>query len=171
MNDVLRSENMRTWLETCALEHGTPNQRERWAAGLLPEDELLALARAELFKPLEGTRRWRKIEVSHVRHRGEACHAQLLGDMTPAIRFESADMNATPAAALSHEQWEAFKVVRDHVVVMQMHEWLRRSGGSAEVQCQIHRATCTACHQVTERTSAIVRVTWAGRVLVREYAL
>lgn len=171
MNNVLNAENMRTWLESCALEHGTPNQRERWLANVLPDDELLALARAELFKPLDGVKRWRKIEVSHVRHRGEKCHAMLLGDMTPAIKFETVDPTKQPASGISHEEWRAFKVIRDGVVIMQMHEWLRRSGGSVEVQCQTHRATCTACRQVTERTSAIVRVTWAGRTLVREYAL
>lgn len=171
MSDILRAENMRAWLESCALEHGTPNQRERWLANILPEDELLALARAELFKPLEDVKRWRKIEVSHVRHRGEKCHADLLGDMTPAIKFETVDPAKQPASGISHDEWRTFKKIRDGVEVMQMHEWLRRSGGQVEIRCQMHRAECTACRQVTVRNSAVVRVTWAGRVLVREYAL
>lgn len=54
----MRSDNLRTWLELEALKEGTENQRERYAAGFLPEDELTHLARAILFKGFGEFRRW-----------------------------------------------------------------------------------------------------------------
>src|SRR6185295_12666870 len=74
-------KNMIVWLELEALKLGTDNQRERYSAGLLPEDELTALARTELFTGFAGLRRWAKRDhtalgekLKHrISHAGAAC--------------------------------------------------------------------------------------------------
>lgn len=172
-------------LERPALELGRPDQRERWEARVLPEDEILFLARNELFKPFDGLPRWNSrsgrnnatIRWGDVRHKSDCAYRKAkYEDWEPyverlknqnAIRFE-----ATPADELDANRWAALK----HVMVLarraSLHPWLATSAGQEfAVAPRAHWATCTMCAEEVFKVSALVSVQWAGRLLSREYVL
>jgi hypothetical protein len=158
-------------LEAVALATGTDNQRERWAANALPDDELLALVRAELFRPFDGVRRWTMILPGQTRHAPE-CPNWPNGAIRKAVEADYWFEGGTaPAPALSHDEWESIKQLRERAERASDHAWVRASGGAFTVAPRWHQATCRRCGEITKRNSAAITVTWAGRVLVREYSL
>ena len=98
--------------------HGTENQRERWAEGLLPEDELLALARNVLFEPFAEFRRWQKLQLQDVQARRDCTGG------TIAFTTRKPD-------DLTADEWALYKkisgVAIDHVT--RMHELRKAAGG------------------------------------------
>jgi hypothetical protein len=143
-----------------ALSLATDNQRERYAAGLLPEDELLAIARAELFKPFDGFKRWRTgsgVKSEDVRHDRD-CQ-----DRT--VIFET-----TQAGELSHDEWSMYRTIGEARNKSALHSWFTESA-AVTIEPLTHWATCTSCKGEAARSSVKVSVQWAGRVLVREYSL
>ena len=153
-------------LEALALELGTTNQRDRYARGLLPEVELTALARAELFDPLVDMKRWPMIRTSQVRHDHD-CKAHLLPDLTPVTKFESHE-----GAQLDHEEFDTLRAIEAIAEKIRIHPWLAASAGQVSVEIYTHTARCTLCAgPVVTKHSAMVRVNWAWRVLSREYLL
>ena len=151
------------WLEAQALAFGTDDQRDRWSAKCLPEDELLALARNELFRPLEGMARWKRIEVGEIRH---LTHMRL-GCSGDTIEFHT----STPPAVMDSQQWALLNRIKRAVETINRHEWMKRDEVFCEVLATAHVAECARCKSVVARMSASVRIPWAGRTLVREYAL
>ncbi len=148
-------------LELAALEQGSPTQRERHAAHVLPEDELLTIVRAELFKELNGLPRWalgraRETMAKELRHTGHE-HA-------PQLTFETGEVTELSAAP-----WEALKKINLAVSRTNQHPWLAR-GGCASIEIATHWVTCI-CEAEVSRSWAKVTIEWAGRVLVREYVL
>lgn len=149
-------------LEAAAAHLGTDNQRERFAAGLLPEDELLALARGELYRPFDGLPRWGKytlVRVADIRH-------------TPKCEGHDKDVvfESCQAGELSHDEWVAYRALQAARDIAALHPWLS-SPGAITLEPMGHFATCTACDAEVCRMSAKVIVKWAGRELVREYVL
>lgn len=163
-NIALDTANLHTWLELEALKLGTDNQRERYAAQLLPEDELTALARTELFKVFGDTHRWKAITKTEVKHSntGHGCG----GADGRHVTFETCDVGE-----LAHDEWENLKLITQMVNLAQRHTWLVRSGGKVTIACQSHWASCATCESEVCRSSAKVSIEWAGRILTREYAL
>jgi hypothetical protein len=157
-------------LEAAAAKLGTTNQQERFAAGLLPEDELLALARAELFKPFEtlaqhGVKRWgkdTKVRPSEIRHdsRGR-CDMRHESEIT----YETCQ-----AGELTHDEWEVYRLVMTARDEAAKHPWLA-STAAVTIEPLAHFATCTACQAEASRMSVKATIKWAGRELVREYLL
>lgn len=161
------------WLEHEALVLGTENQRERWRAGVLPEDELLQIARAELFKGFGQFTRW---------HSNHGRREMLLGKrpakhsatcttrdyVTSAWHylFEVADV-----AELDGPQWETLKQIQDAAEAVCVHPWMVRQGRRAEVESCTHWATCKECKAEVSRSVAKVSIPWAGHILVREFSL
>lgn len=160
-------------LERVALvARGTENQRARYAEGLLPEDELLAIARAELFAPFNDIRPFRKMKPTECKHKSRLCHGR--------IEFETRD-----AGELEHDDYEALKKIRELALVAERHDWIATSLKLVSADLGIpdgdvrriavtpmtHWGTCVSCGQETWRSSARVSILWAGRVLSREYAL
>lgn len=160
MNTQLQVDNLTTWMELEALTLGTDNQRERYHAQLLPEDELTQLARDELFKVFGDAPRWRALKKSEVQH------YHCLGADGRHVEFETADVGE-----LAHDEWENLKLITELAGMAQGHEWLSRSDGKVTVQSQSHWATCTTCEAEICRSSAKVSIAWAGRILTREYAI
>lgn len=151
-------------LEAIAL--GTDNQRERYAAGLLPEDELLAIARHELFKPFDGFKRWRtdsnrgtatSLRPDDVKHSRD-CQQRSVG-------FET-----TQAGELGHDEWVSYRQIsaaRDQAALHSWHQTLT----AVRIEPMTHWATCATCKGEAAKSTARISIEWAGRVLVREYAL
>lgn len=148
-------------------KRGTDNQRARYAAGFLPEDELLAIARAELFAPFNAFKPWhnRFLKPHAVKHRERTCRG--------TIAFETAD-----ADELTHDQWEVLAQIKAAAEIAADHHWIVRScvhGGAdvhkVRVDPLAHWATCEVCGAEEVRASVKVTIQWAGRLLTREYAL
>lgn len=152
--------------EIAAVATGTPNQQERYAAGFLPEDELLALARAELFKPFDGFKRWAKdtrLQAKDVRH-DKTCEEHGAPTSAEPIVFETCQ-----AIELSHDEWKIYRSIGEARDTADRHDWL--APGSVTIEPLAHFATCSVCQAEAVRMSTKVTVAWAGRRLVREYVL
>ena len=162
--DQLKQQNITTWLETEVLKAGTENQRERWAAQLLPEEEILTLARAELFKGFD-LPRWHTNEVRRemrtaIRHSsGQAC-----ATMFP--EFEVAEVGELDASA-----WDALKHLSMLVSTVNQHPWIGLTGEPVTLVTFSHWATCPVCGSEVVRSGSKVSIPWAGRTLVREFRL
>lgn len=163
----LAMSNMTTWLETEALKSGTANQRERWAAQLLPEDEILQLARAELYKGLDlnrwhnhDQRKYLRASLRHTKSYGGVLCSQ------PAPEYEVAEL-----AELGEHEWNNLKKLQAHVDGINDHPWLFRANQKATLSTFTLWATCPHCEAEICRSGAKVSIPWAGRTLVREYVL
>lgn len=182
LDTALRHDNLIVWLELEALRLGTDNQRERWAAKALPNDEIALLARVALFSPLEHFVRWQPIGLRQVPHkapRGLAmalnprpwdgvCPTKLEGG--PSLD-ESIEFDTRPEAELSHSEWEIAKDIIDACGLASRHEWCRRQGVAFKIELRTHVGRCKACERSIKKPSILVSVQWAGRTLSREYAL
>lgn len=156
-------DRQRTDLELDALQEASENQQERYAAGMLPEDELLTIVRAELFKTLAdtGVPRWnlsreRPAMAAKLRHEG--CTS------APMLHYET-----TTADELYAGEWDTLRRVRTAATTISGHPWLRRGG--VVVEPLTHWVTCPVCGAEVCRSFAKVTISWATRTLVREYAL
>lgn len=156
--------------------HGTPEQIERWQAQVLPEEELVKLARDVLFKPLEGLPRWNSrsnrrassLQATDLAHPVSCPHHQRPREpldewrerllAAGAVRFET-----TEAAEMSKEEWATYKKVTFLAACVPADELY--------VKRNTHWATCTMCANEMCRNTALVTVHWAGRVLSREYRI
>lgn len=158
----MRADNIRTWLTLQALDHATEDQRQRFTQGCLPDEEILTIARAVLFKGFGAFPRWAK---SHA-----------LDQMTAELRHAhhcKRDVNghesgpAEDLSAVETKNLAALKAVADAAF---MHPWLVHTGGTVTVTPLTHWLLCT-CEAESSRSSAKVTITWGERELVREYAL
>jgi hypothetical protein len=154
-------------LEREALATGTESQRERFARGMLPEAELTALARPQIYQPLADFKRWPMIRATHARHAAGCA----VPEMTPGIQTEMVKFDCREGAQLDHGEFEILREIESGAALMRSHPWVLASS-AVTVQVYSHSARCTVCAgPVVTKHSAIVRVTWAGRTLAREYAL
>lgn len=135
--------------------HGTTNQLERYLAGLLPDDELHALARGVLFAPFAGFRRWIKLAPADLMHR-RGCR----GDVT----FRTQEVEDLEA-----DEWSKFKDVRD--VLFANDGILRANNAHGKVEIVEHIGQCSLCGNECSARAAAVKIDWAGRPLSREYSL
>ena len=161
----LRRNNLVTYLESEAVKRGTDNQRERWAAHLLPEEELTALARKEIYFNFEGLKRWRNLSERQadlaIKH-AETC---LLQAPVTFTRLDTIDF-------LTAAEWKVYKKVQTLVdETMRIHTWCTDAGCTISFSLGGHLAACTVCNKAIRFPTAMVTALWAGRTLTREYAL
>lgn len=159
--ELLQRENLRYLQESTAVrEVCTPNQQERWTAGVLPDLELLALVRDELFAPFEERDFLRRKPMQEREvHASPGCMQE--------VRWSSAD-----GSALTGEQWRTWRRILDTVNEVRSHAWLEFSARPCvTAQIRQHSGECTHCQRIRLQQSAIVTVEWAGRNLSREYLL
>lgn len=171
LHTFMQNGNRRTWLELEALKNGTDNQRERYLGNVLPYEELLALARAELFK-LFTAKRWRPLSYAIVTHK-TACADRI--DITSSLVY-STDPQAVATANtdLDHDTWEQYRhILRTCEFLRTDHQWLIGLPPLASVRSNVyrHRAVCTGCKAEVTKLSVRVVIPWAGHNLTREYAL
>jgi hypothetical protein len=160
--EQLHADNWRTLQESHALEtRGTPGQLARWCAGHMPEAELCAIARHELFKVFAGLTTRRKMTRFDVHGVASACH------IPDSIKWSTEDR-----PTLRPEQWENLEKIRDAAGKIMQHPWMRLSPPeSVQVSVRGHRGECANCGGFRNQQSALVTITWAQRNLSREYVL
>lgn len=147
---------MTAYLEDAAAALGTRDQRERYAAGVLPEEELLALARAELFRRFAGLKRWAgryRVTMGMMLKHADGCAES-------DLQFET-----TEVSELDGSEWATLTAIRELAAVA--HPW----APEVAVVTMTHWVTCAGCKAESSRSVAKVSMTWAGRILVREYVL
>lgn len=146
--------------EIAAVATGTPNQQERYAVGLLPEEELLQLARVQLYGNFKFPRwsgRDRDRMLKEFKHGGGApCFGR--------EKFET-----TAVGEMNADEWAMFKRMTVAAGHANQHEWL--DAAAVSVQPIAHWLTCDECEAELCKISVKVSIAWAGRTLVREYAL
>lgn len=164
---AIRADNLITWLELEAVNLGTASQRERLIAGVLPEDELTALARTELFKGFGEFRRFagrdRTALMFSLKHEGPKGQC--------AVNQETIDLETADVTELGADEWAILKRIQGMVEAMKDHPWIHRAACQVDVVSSTHWATCRTCKAETCCSSVKVTVHWAGRELTREYAL
>lgn len=161
----MRTDNIRTWLTLQALEHATEDQRQRFVQGCLPEDEILHIARAVLFKGFGAFGAFERWAKSHALD-------QMTGELRHAVHCKR-NVNAHssgPAEDLSAVEAKNLAALNAVADAARMHPWLVHTGGTVTVAAFTHWLLCT-CEAESSRSSAKVTITWGERELVREYAL
>lgn len=172
----MQYDNLVAWLETEALALGTDNQRERYAAGVLPDDELLQLARAVVFKGFDFPR-WHAREgrdgmARSFRHARTCTKVDSLAKRALQSKVWVADhFEVTDVGDMSAREWEVSRKIIDMVTALNMHPWMLNQGMVAWVDTCAHWLTCPDCKAEQRRAVAKVSVPWAGRTLVREFLL
>lgn len=171
--------NRRAWQEHAALrDRGTVDQRARWNSGILPEDELLCLARAELFRPFGLLTRRRQLVFADIDHpkdfRGvwTCLKVPICGVSTPRGLADLIDWETIPNPCLTEAEHRT--LIRTHAGIAEClrHPWMAGSGNeAAALEVREHIGTCKTCKRTTSERSALVTLQWAGRNLSREYVL
>lgn len=153
-------------LEHAAVAGGTTTQRERFAAGDLPEDELVALAHKVVFRLFDGFERWSTSKVHNAVYMG---FKHRTGCATPTVDSEHSEI-----AAMTTEEWRIFGEITKHASLTAAFPEVGCPASTAPpvaVTATRHRWSCPTCKQAVDRASAKVTIHWAGRELVREYKL
>ena len=145
--DEARKRNRATLAEWVG-QHGTENQRQRLAAGLLPWKEAFEAAEDYLFKPTSSFAVYKKFDVGDVcmclsRAEGETC----------SPKFQSVD-----ATELTADEWEQFARIKSTVP-------------GAQFQLREHRAQCESASEPQVRRGVIVKFTLGQLTFKREFAL
>lgn len=169
-SEAMRGENLRIYQEHTACEaHGTPSQRQRWALGLLPDHELLAIARAELFTAFAGFPRRARLGSNSIPHPRAPDGSIACGSPVSEIPV---DWVTLAAPSLSQPEWDSVLRMGSAVLATRRHPWLTGSVcDPVTVALREHKGTCRVCGATRSDRSAHVSVSWAGRTLTREYSL
>ena len=132
--------------------HGSPSQRERLEADLLPEDERDLLVHDLVFAALAEFPRYRRLVKT------DAPHAEGCGENPFDAEFSSGN-----ETELTDAQWVALQAIRAAVP-------------AAVVTPRWHKVVCRECERGDDypyglRWSIRVAFAWHGRTLTREYDL
>ncbi len=146
----------------------TEGQQSRYARGELPEDEILTIARAVLFKGFGAFNRWATGRahdqmIKALRH-VVTCTAAHDSDIELDTVFAESD-------ALTEVEAENLRTLQACANGAKVHPWLVHTGGTVRVTWATHYVTCGSCGAEEGRSSGKVTITWGERELVREYAL
>lgn len=156
-NDLLRHNNMHTWLELEAVATGSEAQQASYRDGRMSEAELRRLARDQLFAPFIAATargelvRWQPMPWSEVDHKRSGCIGR--------VDFRK------------HAVMGPVGRIAELAELGSRHEWMRRTGGRFQIVTYQHVGECQKCHATAEKLSAHVSVLWAGRSLALEYAI
>jgi len=130
-------------------EFGTESQQERFVAGMLPVDELLALARE---RHLPNLPTYDKLQARDVAHKDD-CERCCDGE----VAFDSAELDDS----LTEKEWEKIKGIKQELEIYQ----------PLETTVRVHNAECTICDASTYRLGVRAVKRWAGHIISREYAV
>lgn len=128
-------------------KHGTENQRQRLAAGLLPWKEVYEAAEEHLYAPLAEFPLYKRFEI------GQVCEAVTEGEPACDVKFQSVD-----AVELTAEEWDEYAKIR-------------AARPDATFQLREHRAECQHTDRVQIRRGVIVKVSLGKLTFKREFAL
>jgi hypothetical protein len=168
-DERLSRDNLRTWQEMEALDRGSSSQRQRWRAGNLAEEELLLLAREELFRPFALFQRRPRRGPAAISH-----------PVNPDGTWQCVREGAVPISwatypdpiDLDADQWQSVQRILRAMAEARRHAWLS-SCLPTSVRCALreHRGVCGVCGRTASDASALIGIDWAGRLLSREYLL
>jgi hypothetical protein len=174
-SELLHVDNLITWQETEAVRIGTSDQRERYIAGLLPDEELCRIARDALFVPFGDFALRKKMTVAaigHPRRPDSQVWRCVAPDMTEGPSLPIPIVWSTmPSSVLSPPEWRTLTEMNRAVNEVNRHPWLVDAPAGATLSTRVHRGVCQRCQREAEQTAALVTIAWAGRTLSREYAL
>jgi hypothetical protein len=143
-DEELKKANRATLAKWTA-HHGTSNQRQRLAAGLLPWKEIYEAAEAQLYVPLSAFPLYKRFELQEV--------CTCTPDGRANVKFQSVD-----TVELTAEEWEQYSKIRAAVP-------------RATFQLREHRAACQAACDPQMRRGVIVKVSLGNLSFKREFAL
>ena len=141
-------------------EHGDDLQRQRFAAGRLPEAELRDLVRSVLFRPLDDFERFKRLEPHHARHT-DGCR----GAADTVVSFKTDD---DYRGSLTEDQWEIWQAI---AAKAQTITGRLQSGDFVSTRVRAHLVECCSCGTGRTRLAAMVLVKFGTMTLSREYAL
>lgn len=182
LDKYLRIINLRTHLALELLKKcGSEDQIARYARGAMSFDELLTMARAELFAPFDGIdlKRFAKSREIGALHRQlthlERCPEHGRDD---AELHEISIVNSPERSInLTGGQQRHLHMLMDVVAKAARHEWLHqnhmidRDTVPIVINSVLHVVSCAACRRDAGCVSAKVSIRWAEHVLVREWLL
>lgn len=178
LDQYLRIINLRTHLALELLQKcGSEDQIARYARGALPVDELLTMARAELFAPFGGMdlKRFAKSREMVSLHRRIA-HSK----DCPEIGRDDSEIHEIdlPALVQTPAEQKHLDMLVAHATTAARHEFLQTkflldpsAGDALLIETRTYRATCAACRAHASCTAAKVSIRWAEHTLVREWLL
>jgi hypothetical protein len=162
----LRMDNLRTYLESEALKLAAATGRQRQASEVTREDEVIGIARGELFRPFSNfivrPKRW----ASSVVHTQGCPGANVEWSVARVPVFEARELTQAEATNLA--------AISDAARTAARHEWLVRSSpGSValDLKVQTHVGACKACRGAHVDHGVLVTIPWLDRTLSREYLL
>lgn len=158
--EKLRGDNLRAYLEQTAISRGDASQQERYAAGVLPDAELVGLARTELFDPFVIFPKRIKMKAEWIQHH-----------RPHDILLETVAFATAPLATFDPETWKTIKRFDKVVEIATAHPWMTAAGATFTLEAREHTAQCTICKATRRQRSVLISTEWAGRPLSREYAL
>lgn len=167
--------NRHAWQEHEAVTRaGTADQCTRWVECALPEEELLTIARAELFRPFLLAKRRPMVfaDIPHpTDHRGVWTCLQP-DPKTPRDVSALVTWETLPSPSLTAAEYRTLCHIHEIAARVQEHPWMKGTSGEAvSFEAREHRGTCKKCGGMAYERSALVTVLWAGRKLSREYVL
>jgi hypothetical protein len=179
---ALSADNLRHWQESEAIQRGTTSQQERWLRGVLPESELLEVARGELFRQFGLFAKRTPMGFADIDHPRKAGIWTCLtvprasGPVTDASKLVT--WATVHAPDLREREATTLRALNEAARAAADHPWLQQGPQTAVLRPEVvgvspreHRGVCQVCeHSVYER-SALVSIYWAGRILSREYVL
>lgn len=164
------TDRLASWQRGEAAALGTDEQRERWRAGMLPDDDLFGIARDELFRPFAAFQRRKRMIPSDIAHprteMGWACAPS--GDhQAVRIDWSSAILHGVDAS-----EWPTVRAIESARDLACAHRWLLLAPApKVTVSLRTHVGTCQHCHKSAHQNSALVEIPFGGRKLSREYTL
>lgn len=187
LDERVHQENVRLWQEGEAVRLGTADQRARWDVGVLPDSELVALARGPLFAAFAAIPTRKRMGPMAIAHPRGADHMPTcmyvdsdLPEFSPGKEMRIAEPNTgqipvnwstTPSPELTVVEWHALAAVNAAVETTNKHPWLVVAPGGATLTTRLHKGECQRCKRQAAEAAALVTIVWAGRTLSREYAL
>lgn len=163
--DTLRANNVREYLAGEAMKLASATQRQRMDSEVTREEEILGIARGELFKPfLEFTKRPKRWASSVVHTRDCA---------GPDVRWSVTNVPPEARGSLTSSQATNLYLIVQAARIAGKHEWLCRTepDGFIDLKVQRHAGTCSACGASHVDHGVLVTIPYAGRTLSREYLL
>lgn len=178
--DHMELSNIVSWQELEALRtHGTADDRSRWMQNIMPDSELIAIAKRETFRPLATFPQHRRTgfaDIDHPKNSNGLWKCLLTWRSGPANIVELATLQGPDLTGkLTTGEREALVRIQECAEDMRDHPWLRVSrrfvGNPVSLQVREHRCTCRSCGRSISRRTVLVTVSWAGRYLDAEYIL
>lgn len=171
--------NLHAWQERQALaDRGTSDQRLRWITCLLPEEELLHIARAELFRPFGLLTKRKPLLFADIDHPKNSSgiwtclKVPICGPTSNKSLSDLVDWATVPNPTLTEHEHRSLLRVHAGTLEVLRHPWMKGAGNDVvSVEVREHTGTCKMCGRGTYERSALVTVQWAGRNLSREYVL